>query len=413
MSDYPPGEWSPLLVGAHWVSGKSMTALSEAKANRQNTSTNFYGVENTLWNALSTTLAEQSGVTAERIKESFQQGAGQARQIAERNGVAETSYGTAHDSVVSLRHELTEIAGDGNKQIKDIQGSKDPAPIKVGKIVAVVSDCQRRASQSAAKYGANIIDAGQKVMDAQGTGQSFRQFLQANGIDSTRLFSQPDQDFVTSQVQSKLEQTGQAAALGLSGQPEGSSPGIPATPATTVSASPAGDNFSAPPPIPGPTPAPALTPPSSTPLVDNLRAPQAPNPGPVPASSGPVPGSQPDPFRAGPPPPNSVPASAVPAPTLTPALDNFRAAPGAGNAPIPANPMPAGPMPSPATHLHLPRATRLARLAGSRRRLRHPRRSRQQRARQRPPRRRCWHTTSTPVSRRPLRRTSPRRRHHP
>jgi hypothetical protein len=55
--DYPPGEWSVLLVGAQWVSIAALVALTNAIANRGTIETNFSQLGETLQQAVTTTLS--------------------------------------------------------------------------------------------------------------------------------------------------------------------------------------------------------------------------------------------------------------------------------------------------------------------------------------------------------------------
>jgi hypothetical protein len=315
-ADYPLGKFTPYLIGFQWVSGSSMAVINEAKLNRQTVKTSFESIENTLLTAVSTTLSEQEGMTAQDIQTSFLQGVNQAREIADRNGIAATSYSTAYDSVVGLRQELAQIAAEGNKQIDDIQSSKDPAPIKVGKVVAVITECQRRTNQSAAKYGANIIDAGQQVLESRGSGQSFRQVLQAQGIDPTRLFPQPDQKVIQNQVNDLL--TGPNSTVGLSnhlGKQSGPDPGLVSGPSGVPQFVPGGakvpEGLPAAPPPAASVPRPQFVPgganvPANPPMALGSAGPGASSPGlALPAS----------PFM--PPPPLSAPAPHMPISPVT------------------------------------------------------------------------------------------------
>ncbi|MGH3970379.1 MAG: hypothetical protein ACRDTV_20215, partial [Mycobacterium sp.] len=218
MTDYPPGKFSTLLVGHQWVSAWSLASLNSAQANRTTVNASFQNLEEMLQTASTTTLPEQKGKTAEDIQEAFRQGAAHARSVAEKNGVKATSYQNAYDSVTELRNELTGIANDGNKRIDDIQNSKDSIEIKLAEIVGVVSDCQRQANQSAAKYGANIIEAGQNILNAEGADQSFHEFARARGTDVAQLFSQPDRKAVEEQVARLLEKPGQTTSIGPAGE---------------------------------------------------------------------------------------------------------------------------------------------------------------------------------------------------
>src|SRR5882757_9652677 len=173
VPDYPPGEWSVALVGAQWVSITSVTALNNAIANRGAIQTDFTQLHDTLQNAITTTLAGQQGATADAIRDAFRQGAEQAAQIAEKNGTYKKALQDSLDSVQHLREKLTAIAKDGNEQIDKILHSNDKLDAKVIEIALVVVEHQRQANQAAGDCAFGVIAAGQKVVDAQGTGQSF------------------------------------------------------------------------------------------------------------------------------------------------------------------------------------------------------------------------------------------------
>jgi hypothetical protein len=84
IPDYPPGEWSVLLVGAQWVSASAVAALSNAIANRGTIQANFNQLHDSLQNAITTSLAGQEGMTAKAIQDAFSQGADQAANVAEK-----------------------------------------------------------------------------------------------------------------------------------------------------------------------------------------------------------------------------------------------------------------------------------------------------------------------------------------
>jgi hypothetical protein len=46
--DYPPGEWSELLVGSQWVSGTTVMILTDSLVNRKVTVAHFSGLHETL-----------------------------------------------------------------------------------------------------------------------------------------------------------------------------------------------------------------------------------------------------------------------------------------------------------------------------------------------------------------------------
>jgi hypothetical protein len=266
---FPPGEWSISLVGDQWPDDEDVIALSHGKINRENIKTGFTNFADMLRNAQTGPLAEQQGHTADDLRNAFRQGENHARQVAEKNGVKESAYGTAHDSMVSLQHDLTDLAEMGNKQIKEIQDSKEPMEAKVTQIVAAIHQYRALSDMAAAKYAGNVFDAMQRILDAEGTGQSARQFAQAHGLDGSRMFRQPDdQKNLEEQVRGTLDSHG---------SPMGATPGL---------------NLKASPPSPGGQIAPAV-PNSPTGLTPGLNAPAQPPLSPAPAGPAPVAGPMP------------------------------------------------------------------------------------------------------------------------
>jgi hypothetical protein len=148
---FPPGEWSALLVGDQWPEDQDLLALSHGKMNRGKIKNGFAHFADLLRNAQTGPLAGQQGHTADDLRYAFSQGEKQARQVAEKNGVKEGAYGTAYDSTVGLQNDLTGLAEDGNKQIKEIQDSKLPVEAKIPQIVAVISQSRLLACIAAAK----------------------------------------------------------------------------------------------------------------------------------------------------------------------------------------------------------------------------------------------------------------------
>jgi hypothetical protein len=200
--DYPPGKWSPLLVGHQWVSGTTLKVITNALANRRAIKTHFSDLHETLQSALNTTLASQEGATADAIRDAFHQGTDQAFQVAEKNEAYAKALQHAHNSVIALRHLLTDVAERGNQEINDAQKSSADVVTKLVKICEVIADRQREANQKAAGCADDIMDAGQNVFTAQGIGQSFRGLAHANGIDNVN--KQPDVSAIENQVRGKL-----------------------------------------------------------------------------------------------------------------------------------------------------------------------------------------------------------------
>jgi hypothetical protein len=318
VPDYPPGAYSAMLVGAQWVSITSVTALTNAIANRGTIQTNFSQLHDTLQNAVTTTLVGQEGITADAIRDAFRQGADQAAKVAEKNGAYKKALQDALDSVQQLRHKLTDIANDGNSQINDELQSKDDFEIKVAKIAKIIADCQRQANQAAADCAFSIIGAGQSVLDAQATGQSFFGMARDAGIDPNQ---QPDLKAIEDQVRGKLN------APAPPGAPAGSGP--PAAAGSGPQPGPGISGLAAPPPaVPAPTPAG----PQPGPGTSGLAAPPPAVPAPTPA------GPQPGPGTSGLAPPPGAPVPAAPA--------VFAGnAPTAGVAPPPMSGAPMGGMP--------------------------------------------------------------------
>jgi hypothetical protein len=233
MIDYPPGEWSVLLVGAQWVSSASVAVLKSAIANRETTQTNFSQLHDTLQQAITTTLAGQEGETADAIRDAFKQGAEQAAQVAEKNGTYKAALQGALDHVTELRRKLTEIAEKGNEAIKQELQTKDDFEVKVTKIAETVADCQRQANQAAAECAFSIIGDGQKVVDAQGNGQSFFGMARDAGIDANQ---QPNMQAIENQVRGQLGQPAPPGApAGGGGGARGTTP-TPSAPAAPAAA---------------------------------------------------------------------------------------------------------------------------------------------------------------------------------
>lgn len=230
--DYPPGEWSELLVGFQWVSGTTVTILNHAIANRRAIVTHFTDLRNTLQKAVDTTLVQQEGETADAIRDAFRQGADQAFDTAEKNEAYADALQKAHNDVVALRYFLTDIAERGNKEINDIQNSKADVATKVAKITEAIAKYQREANQKAAACADDIMDAGEGVVTAQGGGQSFRGMAHAIGLDANK---QPDLDDIERQVRSQLNAPPLQSAMGNNPL---AAPGTPSGPQTIGDAGP-------------------------------------------------------------------------------------------------------------------------------------------------------------------------------
>jgi hypothetical protein len=277
VPDYPPGKWSVLLVGAQWVSITSVTALSNAIANRGTIQANFSQLHDTLQQAVTTTLAGQEGETADAIRDAFRQGADQAAQIAEKNGTYKKALQGALDSITHLREKLTQIANEGNQKIDDELKSNDKPDVQVLKIAQYIADGQRQANQAAAECAFSVIGEGQKVVDAQGTGQSFFGMARDAGVEANQ---QPNLQAIEDQVRGQLNQPAAPGAPARGGNAVPSSeppPAASAPPAPAPNSSPIpGGRFGDAAPAPGAPAAPAA---NSGPIAGGRFGDVAPAPG--------------------------------------------------------------------------------------------------------------------------------------
>ena len=212
---FPPGEWSHWLVGDQWPDDQDLMTLSHGKINRSQIQTGFMHFAAVLRNAQTGPLAGQQGHTADDLRDAYRQGENQARQVAEKNGVKEDAYGAAYDSTLSLQQDLTSLAEEGNKQIKAVQDSKEPVEAQVTQIVAAIHQYRMLSNIAAAKYGGNVLDAMQRILDAEGTGQSARQFSQAHNVDVAQIFRpQTDEENLDKSVRDTLHRQGSPMKLG-------------------------------------------------------------------------------------------------------------------------------------------------------------------------------------------------------
>ncbi|ORV09191.1 hypothetical protein [Mycobacterium celatum] len=189
MSDFPPGRYSQILVGHVWPSGSNVAIVANASAECGNVAAAYQDLRDRLCQARFGPLADQAGVTADDVHDAFRRGEDHAHSIAEKNEIKRAAFESAHDAVRELRAELTSIAEDGESRIRRIEGSKDSPAAKLDGLVGVLADCQSRASAKAAMYGQDILDAVQKVLDAEGLDRSARQFAAEHGIDA--VFTRP------------------------------------------------------------------------------------------------------------------------------------------------------------------------------------------------------------------------------
>ena len=183
--DLPPGPWSELLVGHHWPAASSLSALQAAVAQRDAVAAAHDGYADTLASIASSTLAPQSGLTADSIRARFEAGQSHARSIAERNRIKGQSYRSALLTVESLRSALATIAETGNTAIETIRSSKATAAAKAAAITAVIEEAHADAAARSALHAGAIYAAVQSIVDADGLAASARAFATAHGLAFT------------------------------------------------------------------------------------------------------------------------------------------------------------------------------------------------------------------------------------
>lgn len=221
MTDFPSGEWSLILIGDYWPDDLDLVALSNGKSNRATTSASFNDFATLLHDAQTGSLAEQLGITASDLRTAFQRGIEQAQEIADANRVKESAYAAAYDSVSSLRQELRSLAEEGNREIRAIQNSEHPAETKVIEILAVIHKYRSLANFASAKYGANVLDALQRVLDQQAPGQSAYDFVRSHGTDLGQIYRCPiDDESLRDRVRGVISTPG--SGMGFSRSAEGS-----------------------------------------------------------------------------------------------------------------------------------------------------------------------------------------------
>lgn len=189
---FPPGKWSVLLVGDQWPDEQDMATLLHGKANRATVRSHATLISDLLRSAQIGPLGQQEGHTADDLRDTFRAGEGSARAIAEKNGVKESAYSAAYESMVNLRNDLAALADEGNKKIEAVENSRLTSEQKFTQIVSLMNYFRTIANGTAAKYGSNVLDEMQHILNAEGSSQSARQFAETHGgVNIGQLFHQP------------------------------------------------------------------------------------------------------------------------------------------------------------------------------------------------------------------------------
>jgi hypothetical protein len=131
MTSFPPGEWSQILVGDQWPDDQDLAAVQHGRTNRRSIKDKLIDFAESLHHARTGPLTDQQGHTADDLRNAFCRGEDHAREVADKNGTKASAYETAYDCTLSLQHDLTSLANDGNRQIKEIQESKEPTEAEV------------------------------------------------------------------------------------------------------------------------------------------------------------------------------------------------------------------------------------------------------------------------------------------
>lgn len=204
MNDLPGGEWSALLVGHQWPSSVALAALAESAQSRARVAVLQRDYAETLRSIRTNTLANQHGVTADDLNETFETGERAAYNLSGKNRIKQTAYVRAAQHVEDLRSSLTDIAAQGNSEIRAIVTSHQPLPSKVDAIAAAVLAAQTHANAKAAECSAHLLDAMQSLVEIDDPALSARQFTGANGTDLGRAFGTPSPEIVRREVEHVL-----------------------------------------------------------------------------------------------------------------------------------------------------------------------------------------------------------------
>ena len=212
MTDLPPGDWSPLLVGHQWPTSASLQTIATASTNRLSTGCELESYAEQLASANSGTLASQVGVTAEDTRMSFRRGESLARELATKNLEKRLAYESARTHITELRSELSAIAASGNSEIDRIQSSTEAIGFKLAKVVEVVVASQTDANAKAAKHADSVLDSIQRMLTTDDNDASAREFAKASGAQLDREFSSPNRDLIADAVKARIERSADPTA---------------------------------------------------------------------------------------------------------------------------------------------------------------------------------------------------------
>ncbi len=200
MTDLPPGEWSPLLVGHQWPTGATLSTLAAVAGSRAAAHTSHDSYADALQTIRTEHLGIQEGVAAEAARGIFRTGEETARTIAAKNLGKRASYIAAQRAVSELRSELQTIAEAGNAAIQKVLDSAGEPAAQVSAIVEIVADARQQSNARAAGRCADVLAAAQHVLSAEPAGHSVRHFALAKGVDVPDAFGSPVSERVHADV---------------------------------------------------------------------------------------------------------------------------------------------------------------------------------------------------------------------
>jgi hypothetical protein len=246
VADYPPGQYTPILIEPYWPHGASSEAADASSRNRATIKSEYENYQAALRTTREGPLAQQEGAAAEAASEAFLRGEVQAGSIAEKNEAKSGAYATAVTAFEHLRSSLRQIAAVGNKDIDEAVNSKDFVS-KVGKIAAAIETAQQDSSRATIQSVDQIKGAMQTILIAQGDDRSPDQWAADNGISLTPP-PPPSRDAIEQQVKSLLEKPAVPGASPSSTQdasatPNGAVPGARPTSAASVTDKPTANLF--------------------------------------------------------------------------------------------------------------------------------------------------------------------------
>lgn len=182
MTDFPPGDWSPLLVGHQWPDTATLSLLAAAADSRGAVCSGQETYAEELRAVRMRNLGTQEGLAADAAREMFRTGEQLSRAIAARNLAKQQAYRSADEAVRQLRADLEDIAAQGNTAIELVLQSSQGTAAKVNAIVAIVTGAHEQCNACAADRCADVVAAIHRILDADSAGQSAQQLASLHGI---------------------------------------------------------------------------------------------------------------------------------------------------------------------------------------------------------------------------------------